>query len=55
MLPVHSVAPLRSTKVMARNLMGLGGGLTAVAIIGIFHVDGIERILTNNGWQRRLS
>ncbi|CAM9323305.1 unnamed protein product, partial [Hapterophycus canaliculatus] len=42
-------------EVMARNLMGLDGAQTTVAIIGIFHVDGIENILMSNGWQRRLS
>ncbi|CAM9196457.1 unnamed protein product [Scytosiphon promiscuus] len=40
-------------EVMARNLMSLDGGQTTVAIVGIFHVDGIERILTNNGWERQ--
>lgn len=40
-------------QVMAKNLMALGGEqTTAVALLGIFHVDGIERILTTSGWQK---
>lgn len=36
---------------MAKTLMALGAGQTTVALLGIFHVDGIERILVGNGWR----
>eukprot|EP00903_Cladosiphon_okamuranus_P013455 g12531.t1 len=40
-------------EVMARNLMALGREhpTAIVALLGIFHVDGIEGILMTNGWQ----
>lgn len=40
---------------MARNLMALEGKQVTVALVGIFHVDGIENILADNGWQFRQS
>ncbi|CAN0335777.1 unnamed protein product [Pylaiella littoralis] len=38
-------------EVMARNLMALEGNQITVALVGVFHVDGIESILMENGWQ----
>lgn len=38
-------------QVMAVNLMSLEGKTTTVAVVGLAHVDGIEAILTGNGWK----
>eukprot|EP00904_Undaria_pinnatifida_P003312 jgi/Undpi1/12982/HiC_scaffold_7.g02647.m2 len=38
-------------KVMATNLLSLGGGQSTVAVVGLAHVDGIETILAANGWK----
>lgn len=38
-------------QVMAANLMTLEGKQTTVAVVGLAHVDGIERILAANGWK----
>lgn len=38
-------------QVMATNLMTLEGKQTTVAVVGLAHVDGIERILAANGWK----
>lgn len=45
--PANSLYP----QVMARNIMALEGNQMMVALVGIFHVDGIENILMDNGWQ----
>ena len=39
------------TQVMAKNLIALGPEQTTIALVGIFHVDGIERVLMANGWE----
>lgn len=38
-------------QVMATNLMTLEGKQTTVAVVGLAHVDGIEKILAANGWK----
>ncbi len=35
---------------MAKNLMTLQGGRTTVAVLGSAHLDGMENILSANGW-----
>ncbi|CAM9111655.1 unnamed protein product [Ectocarpus sp. 13 AM-2016] len=46
---LEAMVPERD-EVMARNLMTLKGKTITVALVGLFHVDGIERILKHNGW-----
>ncbi|CAM9538671.1 unnamed protein product, partial [Ectocarpus sp. 8 AP-2014] len=46
---LEAMVPERD-EVMARNLMTLKGKPITVALVGLFHVDGIERILKRNGW-----
>ncbi|CAM9423791.1 unnamed protein product [Ectocarpus fasciculatus] len=46
---LEAMVPERD-EVMARNLMALKEKPTTVALVGLFHMDGIERILKRNGW-----
>lgn len=45
-----AMPPLSFLKVMSHNLMALEGAQITVAVVGSAHLDGMERILTANGW-----
>lgn len=45
---LHFIYPVK--KVMAKNLMALEGNHNTVAVVGSAHLDGMEDILSANGW-----
>ena len=47
--------PSPYVKVMAKNLMTLEGRHTTVAVLGSAHLDGMESILSANGWVKAVS
>ncbi|CAM9261610.1 unnamed protein product [Ectocarpus sp. 4 AP-2014] len=50
---VFKVMCTQRDQVMAKNLMKLRGEQTTVAVIGMAHLDGVEKVLKGHGWQRR--
>ncbi|CAM9735786.1 unnamed protein product [Ectocarpus sp. 8 AP-2014] len=50
---VFRVMCTQRDQVMAKNLMKLRGEQTTVAVIGMAHLDGVEKVLKGHGWQRR--
>ncbi|CAM9423935.1 unnamed protein product [Ectocarpus fasciculatus] len=50
---VFRVMCTQRRRVMAKNLMKLRGEQTTVAVFGMAHLDGVEKVLKGNGWERR--
>ncbi|CAM9376212.1 unnamed protein product [Hapterophycus canaliculatus] len=40
-------------EVMAKHLMKLRGKQTTVAVFGLAHLDGVEKVLKGHGWKRQ--
>lgn len=38
---------------MAKNLMKLRRDQTTVAVFGMAHLDGVEKVLKGHGWERQ--
>eukprot|EP00903_Cladosiphon_okamuranus_P013444 g12522.t1 len=50
---VFSVMCTQRDQVMAKHLMKLRGSQTTVAVFGMAHMDGVEKVLKGHGWKRQ--
>eukprot|EP00752_Nemacystus_decipiens_P002180 g2075.t1 len=50
---VFAVMCTTRDQVMAKHLMKLRGSQTTVAVFGMAHLDGVEKVLKGHGWKRQ--
>lgn len=50
---LHTFRFMSLWQIFAKHLMKLRGDQTTVAVFGMAHLDGVEKVLKGHGWKRQ--